>query len=110
MRLFGEPGNSLRQGGQKGPHLAPKVRQTRPDPHIHSLRSPNALHFEPGEPQVHSARSPKSLRELHISTPRIKAKYLSELRISVRQLFKLSSVLSQTLKASPATHDLLTVN
>src|ERR1035441_9600942 len=97
-------------GRARSTHPARNCHETRPDPHVHSTRFPKGLHFAPSEPQVHSARSPKSLRESHISTPWIAAKWLSALRFSHDQLFKLSSVLSQSLKASPAAPDILTVN
>ena len=73
-----------------------------PDPHVHSRTSPKNLHFTPAEPHIPSSRSPKSLRGLPISTPSYAAKSLSRNDLSTRQLFKASSVQSQTLKAPPA--------
>ena len=73
-----------------------------PDPHVHSRTSPKSLHFTPPEPHIPSPRSPKSLRQLPISTQPTVAKCLSAHELWPHQLFKHSSVQSQTLKAPQA--------
>ena len=98
-------GTTTRSGGTSGlqtRQIAPNEARSGPDPHVHSRTSPKSLHFTPPEPHIPSPRSPKSLRGLPISTRRSAAKFLSENDITTSQLFKDSSVKSQTLKAPPA--------
>ena len=80
------------------------------NPQIHSLRSPRSLHLGPREPHIPIQRSPKLLTEIPISTVRINAKCLSSNEFSSCQLFKCSSVLSQSLKAAPARQGEFIVN
>ena len=98
-------GTTARRRGQNAPQThqtALEHARNHPDPHVHSRTSPKSLHFTPPEPHIPSSRSPKRLRQLPISTLPIVAKSLFQNDLPTHQLFKHSSVQSQTLKAPQA--------